>query len=277
MVGFPHGVQPAPGPAQRLAWRTGYEADEVALGIALAIALHLLPLTALVVKAALPSSPDDPEEALVAKPVIAATMLKLGKPLDPSRLPDRLVPARRTAPRKQVLASRENPRNPDDDAGAPPPDTEDSDLLNLVARSDPFAEDGGLAFEEGHPDGVLGGTETDPTKVRAGDLYAAKLAAFFHQRWKYPTVISQGEANKLCVVFQININPQMVIWHVRHEAIKPSGNDLFDDSARGMLQKLLDDHAPLPAPPAEVEGLYRGRTVNLLLSGDMHGDTSRCK
>ncbi len=41
----------------------------------------------------------------------------------------------------------------------------------------------------------------------------------------------------------------MVIWHVRIAPVKKSGNDLFDDSARSMLQKLLDDRTELPEPP----------------------------
>jgi len=69
---------------------------------------------------------------------------------------------------------------------------------------------------------------------------------------------SQGEANKLCVVYQVSLNRFMVVWHVRVEPIKKSGNELFDDSAHEMLQKLLDDRTPLPEPPAEVQDSFRG-------------------
>jgi hypothetical protein len=55
--------------------------------------------------------------------------------------------------------------------------------------------------------------------------------------------------------------------------VKKSGNDLFDDSARSMLQKLRDDNSGLPDPPPEVENLYRGRTVQLVLT---FGDPSKC-
>ena len=264
---------------KRIAWKPGYEGDEIALGVGLAIALHAIPIAAIVLKAMYPSIEVE-EEPLVAKPVIGATLLKLGKPLDPKKLPDRIVPKARTAPDQKVVASREDPlkKNDKPDAGPPPTNTQPSDIQQLIAKSDPFAEDAGKARpEEGHAEGIEGGTETDPSKVKAGDMYAAQLGAFLHERWQYPTVISQGEANRLCTVFQVAISPRMQVWHVRAEPVKKSGNDLFDDSARSMLQKLLDDRTPLPEPPNEVAEAFRGRTVQIALSGDLHGDSSRCK
>jgi TonB C terminal len=253
--------------AMRLAWRTGYEGDEIAVGIALAVALHVLPLAAILVKAAYPSH-DEPEQALIGKPIVAASLLKLGKPMDPSKLPDRLVPRQRTAPKKDVVASKDDPLEKKPDAGPPPPLAEESDITRLVNKTDPFAEDAGKDRpEEGHAAGLEGGTETDPNKVRAGDMYGAVLRKFFQDHWQYPTVISQGEANRLCVVYQFRIDQRMVIWNVRMDPMKKSGNDLFDDSARTMLQKLMEENKPLPPPPPEVADQYRGHTVAVGLSG----------
>lgn len=258
-----------------------YSGDEILLGALIAGVLHLAclgPLVARTLNGGFMFSSDEEEEPLVSKPVVQAKLLKLGKPLDPKRLPDRLVPRARTAKHHKITASREDPANKPDAGAEPPPNTQDSDLQNLIAKSDPFAEDAGAARpEEGSEFGVDGGTETDPAKVRAGDMYAAMLAKYFHERWQYPTVISQGEANHLCVVMRVNISPRMVIWHVRQDPVKQSGNALFDDSARNMLQKLLDTRATLPTPPPEVAELYKGRTVDILLAGSTQGDTSRCK
>ncbi len=262
---------------KRFNWKTGYESDEVAIGVALAIALHAIPIALVFIKAAYPHVLESTEEP-VAKPVVAATLLKLGQPLDPKKLPDRLVPRARTAPQHETVASREEPKKSPVDAGPPVPNAQPSDLQRLIAKSDPFAEDGGKERpEEGHPGGVEGGTETDPNKVRAGDMYAAKLGAFLHDRWQFPTVISQGEANRLCVIFQVAISPRMQIWHMRESPLKKSGNDLFDDSAREMLQKLMDERTALPEPPPEVSDIYRGRTIAITLAGDAHGDASRCR
>jgi hypothetical protein len=259
--------------ARRLAWRPRYEGDEVAVGVALAIALHAIPIALIALKAMLPSLPDEPEEPIVGKPVVAATLLKLGKPIDPRQLPDRLVPQRRTAPKPDIVASREDPLAKRPDAGAPPPpNTDDSDLQNLIAKSEAFAESGKARPEEGHPDGVEEGTETDPAKVRAGDMYAAQLDKFFRDRWQIPTVISAGEAKRLCVVYQISLTPRMTLWHVRNEPVKGSGNELYDDSARSMFLKLIDDKTQLPEPPPAVADTYKGRTLQVIL-----GESSRCK
>lgn len=252
-----------------------YSGDEVAVGVSLAFALHAVPALLIVIGMIHPLSSGIDDSPVVARPVIAANVLKLGKPLDPTKLPDRLVPVQRTAPKVDRTISPDAPPKLND-AGAPPPNTPDGPD-NHVTKNDPFAEDAAVKPAIGSAEGLDSGTETDPSKVRAGDMYAAKLAAFFHERWQYPTVISQGEANRLCVVFQMNIGPRMVVWHVRPEAIRKSGNDLFDDSARSMLLKLLDDRTQLPEPPPEVADQFKGRTVNIALSGDLHGDSSRCQ
>jgi hypothetical protein len=252
--------------ATRLAWRPGYEGDEIALGVALAFALHAIPVVAILLRVYFPA-PDVEEQPLVSQPVIGANLLKLGKPLDPKQLPDRLVPKARTAPQQKIVASRDEPahKNEKPDAGPPPPaDAKDSDLQQLIAKSDPFAEDAGkIRPEQGFANGSDAGTETDPNKVRAGDMYAASLRKFFQDHFQIPTVISQGEANHLCVTFQPALDPRMRIWFVPQSPVKSSGNDLFDDAARTMLQKLNDDHTALPEPPPEVADQYRGKRLNL--------------
>jgi hypothetical protein len=256
-----------------------YTSDEIVLGAVVAVALHVLAVGPFVAKAMWPTLDREEEKPLVARPVIQASLLKLGKPIDPKKLPDRFVPQARTAPKKQVVASREDPGPKKPDAGVPPPpNTQDSDLANLIAKTDPFAEDAGKARpEEGHESGIDGGQETDPNKVKAGDMYAAQLGVFFSERNHVPTIISVGEARKLCVVFEIRLGPTMRIFHVRQEPVKASGNPMFDDSARTMLLKLLDDSTPLPTPPKEVDEKYRSQKVQLSILGDPHGDPSRCK
>ncbi|HVJ90339.1 MAG TPA: hypothetical protein VM580_11085, partial [Labilithrix sp.] len=211
-----------------------YTSGEIALGVALAFALHLAPVGVLLYKKTFPSAASaEDDKPLVARPVVQAALLKLGKPIDPKKLPDRLVPQARTAPKKQLVASQDDPGKKVD-AGAPPPqNVDDSDLTNLVAKSDPFAEDNpNKRPEEGHEGGIDGGTETDPNKVRAGDMYATQLGQFFGQHLNVPSVISVGEERRLCAVFEINLGKNMVIWHVRNAPVTSSGNELFDDAAR---------------------------------------------
>lgn len=254
-----------------------YTKDEIVLGVVVGVALHLLAAAPLVVKSLGPGGADEEEKELVAKPVVQASILKLGKPIDPSKLPDRLVPKARTAPQKTLTASQEDPSKNNPDAGPPPPEAQDSDLTNLITKSDPFAEDGGkVRPEEGHELGVDGGNETDPSKVRAGDMYALKLGQFFGSHLTIPSIISGGEARRLCTVFEINVGKNMVIWHVKSDPVRSSKNELFDDAARSMLLKLLDDKTILPEPPPETEELYRGRRIQVQIPGDPQG-ASACK
>src|SRR5262245_19550016 len=116
-----------------------YTSDEVFLGVVVAIALHIAAVGPFVYKALRPGAHDDDEDKpLVARPVVQAAMLKLGKPIDPKKLPDRLVPQQRTAPKKQITASQEDPAKHPDAGAPPPPNAQDSDLTNLVNKSDPF-------------------------------------------------------------------------------------------------------------------------------------------
>lgn len=255
-----------------------FAADEVVLGVVAAIVLHLVIAGPFVLRAIFPKEKEAEEQPLVSRPVVQASLLKLGKPLDPKRLPERFVPQQRTAPKKQVVASREDPKVQKKDAGVePPPNTKDSDLTNLIAKSDEFAEDAGKPRpDEGRAEGSDAGTETDPNKVQAGAAYLAQLDQFFSQRMTVPSVISIGEARKLCVLVRMNIGGNMVIWHVNQSPIIGSGNELFDDAAKNMLLKLVDDKTALPNPPPELDDQFRKRTVQLVIKGDPHGDSRRC-
>jgi hypothetical protein len=255
-----------------------YTTDESVMGVVVAVALHVALIGPFVYKAIHPSAhSDDDDKPLVSRPVVQASLLKLGKPIDPKKLPDRLVPQQRTAPKKQITASQDEPPKKSVDAGAPPPVAEDSDLTNLVNKSDPFAEKNTKKRpEEGFENGSDAGTETDPSKVRAGDMYALSLGQFLAQRLTVPTVISVGEERRLCAIFEINIGRNMVIWHVKTSPVRGSGNELFDDAAREMLSKLLDDKTPLPEPPKEVDELYRNRRIQLVVTG-RNGDASLCR
>jgi hypothetical protein len=261
-------------PPARL-WRPKFENDEIALGLALTVALHALPVAALVLSVVLPKASVDDDQPIVAKPIIAASLLKLGKPIDPTKLPDRVVPQQRTAPKKDLVASREDPLKKHPDAGTPPPNTQDSDIQRLINKSDPFAEDAGKTRpEEGSKDGSDAGMAN---KARAGDEYAAKLGKWFQDRWNVPGFITQGEANKLCVTYRVQINRDMTLFYVASHAARPSGNEHFDESAHEMLQKILDKREALPTPPPELDPVFRGRSVELVLSGASGGDSSRCR
>jgi len=243
-----------------------YSGDEIAIGFAVTIALHAIPLMLIFLKIVRPLSMTLDDKPMISRPVIAANVMKLGAPLDPKKLPDRFVARPNTAPQHDLHASREDPTHQNDAGPPPPPNTQTGDEHK---NHELFPEDAGKVRPEEGSD--AGSPEGTPGAPRAGDMYAMKLASFFHDRWTIPTVITPAEEKKLCVQYQINITPRMVVWHLRTEPIKTSGNALFDDSARTMLQKLLDDRTILPEPPNDVADQWKGRTVNLVL-----GDGKSC-
>lgn len=230
--------------------------------------LHLVVVGPFVVKSILPSARDaEDEKPRVAAPIVQANLLKLGRPVDANKLPDRFVPKKNLAPKKEKVASREDQAKEKPDAGPPPPpDAEDSQITQLIKNSNLYAEDAGKqAPAEGHADGTDGGTEMDRRKVRAGDRYPGMLSSFFHSRWQLPSVISVGEASKLCVPVSIATTRDMKVWNVSVNGT--SGNQMFDDSARSMLFQVRDSGTQLPEPPPEEAERYRQRTIPLRLCG----------
>lgn len=246
-----------------------YATDEVILGLAVAVSLHVLVIGPFVVKSVLPSSTSSREEEKprVPVPFVEANLLKLGRPVEASKLPDRFIPKKNLAPKKEAHASREDPPKERTDAGAPPPpDAEDSKLTQLIKNSNLVAADAGkLPPAEGHADGTDGGTEMDRNKVRQGDRFPGMLRAFLQSRWQLPSVISVGEASKLCVPVSIATTRDMKIWNVSVNG--SSGNQVFDDSARAMLFRVRDSGAQLPEPPPEEAERYRQRSILLRLCG----------
>lgn len=107
--------------------------------------------------------------------------------------------------------------------------------------------------------------------------YVAEVSGFFAQRLTMPPTLSQAELRRLCVTFQVSVNREMVIWHVKREPIRSSGNETFDEVARASLVRLEEEKTPLPIPAPELDKFLRGRTMNLAILADPHGDSSRCK
>ena len=110
------------------------------------------------------------------------------------------------------------------------------------------------------------------------DLGAAVLNALVDRTGIDPSAIDDVIAGCVGQIGEqsFHIGRNMVIWYVKSAATRPSGNELFDDSVRSMLLKLLEDKTALPAPPPEVDEQYRGRRIQINIVGP-HGDPSRCK
>ena len=185
--------------------------------------------------------------------VVEAKFVKLGKPLDPKKIPNRKVPVKTTAPPKGVAVSKnmDPPKVKKPDAGQPPPKAEEDLLARLGDRAQAFAEIAEKKDEEGDPQGIEGGTET---QAKAGDLYRGQLVMFFKRGWTIPTTL--GDTSKLTTRARVEITPDRHVGP--HEIIKPSGEPLFDQSVDDRFNELRSLGTTLPEPPPEVRSQFEG-------------------
>jgi hypothetical protein len=196
-----------------------------------------------------------------------APLLKLGGKRDPSSLPDRWV---RQAPKPRVeqraFASTKAGKTERDvpapevkvataDTKPPPPDAEiakqvDTPVAAVVDAGAPANVD-----QAGHADGVKEGTETDPLKARAVDLYRAKIAGWFSSRFRVSgSGLGKDELVKYRVSATVTVSPDRT---VSGYSIVPSGNAAFDAAARATLEGAKGQS--LPPPPENYPDVAQSR------------------
>lgn len=203
-----------------------------------------------------PSAPT----AVKVIPVLdtGAPLLKLGGKPDPTRLPDRFIPqAPKPRAEEKAFVSTKAGKSEDDippkeiklaepNEAPPPKDAELTKQVDTPIPSEitPPAPPANVA-EEGHADGVQGGTETDPLKARAVDLYRARIISWFSRRFRVSgSGLGAGDLAKYKVSATVELSSdRMVVSY----SIAPSGNAAFDAAARAALESAKG--APLPPPP----------------------------
>jgi hypothetical protein len=202
----------------------------------------------------------DPGTALPVKIVpvldLDSPLLKLGGKPDHARLPDRWV-RRRPVPRvaqKAFVSTKAGktehdlppPDVPIADAGAKvsPPEAEvtkqvDTPFSSVVDAGAPANVD-----QVGHADGVTEGTETDPLKARAVDVYRAKIAAWFSSRFGvHGSGLDRAELQRIRVHAVVQIGAGHL---VAGYTLSPSGNAAFNEAARAALEGAKGQAIPPP-------------------------------
>jgi hypothetical protein len=214
------------------------------------------------------------EEATIPVSVIDAApdgpLLKLGGARVQART-DVGPPAPLWAPRAERAAdaSGEVARSPED---APPPDakaasagdappTPGADLPEQVdtglAPSPDAAMASGVAGP-GSPDGAPEGTETDPLKARAVDLYRARLIAWFSSRFRVSgSGLSPDELARHKVTATVHLSSDQ---RIESFSIDSSGSAPFDAAARAALEGARGQ--ALPPPPESYPDIVQ-RTIRL--------------
>lgn len=198
---------------------------------------------------------------VIEEEVIAARFVKLGRRFE--ELPNRNVPVRDTAPAQGVAVST-NPRERVEmpDAGPRPPNPMDDPMTRLLNRADLFAEIADRREQEGDPNGIEEGTETEAS---AGDLYAGQIYAFFRRGWAVPETISRDQLQNLNVEVTITVGEDLQIQEFRLRG--SSQNPDFDQSVLGQLERLRLSNTPIPEPPLLVRTRYVGAPFTLRFRG----------
>jgi hypothetical protein len=186
-----------------------------------------------------------------------APLLKLGGKRETFKLPDRWVkPAPKARVEQRAFVSTKAGKTEHDapppevkmaaaSTSPPPPEAEiakqvDTPLVAAVDAGPPANVD-----QMGHADGVKEGTETDPLKARAVDLYRAKIAAWFSSRFRVSgSGLGKAELVKYRVSATVSLGADRT---VSGYSIAPSGNAAFDAAARATLEGAKGQS--LPPPP----------------------------
>ncbi len=188
-------------------------------------------------------------------------LLKLGskKDIAKPKLPDiwqkrAPVPVRRleerSAPSEKAKDDPEEiPKSELADAKHKAP-TEDDEIVkkaNEMLDDDTEPEKLPELSEEGVEDGSEHGTETDPLKGRAVDLYRSKILGWFNARFRPPQgEIPCEELKKLSAGVAVHVGGDRTISSFQVTA--PSGNGTFDAKVQSTLANLVGQQLPPPPP-----------------------------
>ena len=219
-------------------------------------------------------APPPEEISIAVKPVLDdLPLLKLGSKKVKMKLPDmwtKQAPVQRfeekSAPSEKAEKTPQAiPTTPvaTADAAAPPPDAAiakevDQKLADAAAPK----EEPNLPTE-GATDGVKQGTETDPLKARALDLYRAKILSWFQVRFRPPTDVPCDVLHGLTAAASITVGADRTI--TGYTVSRASNNGVFDAKVKATLDGMVGQE--LPPPPPLYPDLSPGTLLHPILSG----------
>ena len=205
------------------------------------------------------AAPVPSEVPIAVKPVLDddLPLLKLGGKRMRPKLPDlwkKSPPIQRyeasSAPSPMADKTPEAiPSSPlaSKDAGPPPPPDAavvkqlDQVLVDAGARPREVPQPPG----EGSPDGIKGGTETDPLKARAIGQYTQLIIAWFNARFHQPSI--ECETLKgISASVSAALGPDRTV--TGFTLLRPSGNAEFDERVKSTMTNIVGQQIPPPPP-----------------------------
>jgi hypothetical protein len=204
-----------------------------------------------------------PMSVAITPVVDDAPLLKLGTKKQPGKLPDRWIapraverttaaafPSPHAAPVPQAIPTvgvADAGQKPSRDAEV----VKQADLLLQVPEAGPAP----VSTVEGAPDGVKEGTETDPLKAHAVDLYRAQLSDWFLRKFVIRGKVPFDTLKTLRASVIVNIGSERTV--TGFSITKPSGNATFDEEVRTTLEAIVSSGADLPSPPTNYPDILK--------------------
>lgn len=186
-------------------------------------------------------------------------MWKKNEPTPVRRLEERSAPSELAKDDPQEI-----PKSKVADKDHPAPDKDD-ELVEKTEQTlkDDEKKEAPQLNEEGAEDGVKGGTETDPLKARAVDLYRMKILSWFNARFRPPKDQIPCEVlRKLSAGVSVQVGSDRSV--AGFVVTSPSGNATFDASVQSAMSALTGQILP---PPPELYPDILGQSVFPRLSG----------
>lgn len=168
------------------------------------------------------------------------------KPPPPPKPQDAPLPSPQAAKTPDAIPTNKVPL----DASAPPPTPTDS---TPAASATPETSASAVASSapassvQGSEQGAANGTETDPLKARAADMYRAQLASWFASRFDIRGKIPFDDLKKLHASAVVTVTDGRTVGSF--SVVRPSGNATFDAQVQATLSAIQSSGAVLPAPP----------------------------
>jgi hypothetical protein len=103
------------------------------------------------------------------------------------------------------------------------------------------------ASTEGSEQGAANGTEKDPLKARAADMYRAQLASWFAAHFNIRGKIPFDQLKTLHASATVTVTGDRKVGGF--SVVRPSGDATFDAEVQATLSRIQSSGAELPAPP----------------------------
>jgi len=218
----------------------------------------LITMAALTAHAAVPEIDKGASTPVRVIPVLdMEPLLKLGGKRDKMKLPDKWM-------RQKPVPVVEERAVVSTKAGKSVEDIPDKEMKIIDAGTEPPAPDAGLAKkvdqpieasdagpstdnvgEKGDPNGVKGGTETDPLKAHVVGQWRARIAGWFSSKFHvHGSGLPPEELTKYRVSAVVQLSPDGTVTDY---SMNPSGNAAIDAAAKAALDAAKGNQIP-PRP-----------------------------